>query len=154
MGRFDDLDLTKVPSLSPLPDGVYIGTIRSQEVRMSKSQNEKIMWSVDIEEPIEASEKVPKFYFDTSLVPAALFHLVNLAKAAGTYGEGPFDPEALIGQRIGLVIAFENTAEWGARSKVQAFVKADLATAGMKGKWEDVEEGATPAETPAAAGTF
>ena len=154
MGRFDDLDLTKVPSLSPLPDGVYIARIKAQEVKQSKAGNDKIQWTVDIEEPIEAAEKVPKFYFDTSLVPAALFHLVALAKAAGTYGEGPFDPNDLIDKRIGLVIVFENTTEWGARSKVQAFVKADLATAGLKGKWEDVEEGATPTEKPAAAGAF
>jgi len=154
MGRFDDLDLTKVPSLSPLPDGVYIGRIKSQEVRMSKQQNEKIMWCLKIEEPAEAAEKVPLFYFDTSLVPAALFHLVNLAKAAGTYGGGPFDPMDLIDKQIGIVVVFENTAEWGPRSKVQAFVKADLATAGLKGKWEDVEEGATPTAKPAAAGAF
>jgi len=150
MGRFDDLDLTKVPSLSPLPDGVYIAMIKAQEVKLSKSGNEKIQWTVDIEEPIEAAEKVPKFYFDTSLVPAALFHLVALAKAAGTYKEGPFDPEELIGKRVGLVIVFENTVEWGARSKVAAFVRVDLATPGLKGKWEDVEEGAA---SPVTAGT-
>lgn len=154
MGRFDDLDLTLVPSLSPLPDGVYIGSLKAYEMKKSKAGNDKIQWSMDIEEPIEAAEKVPKFYFDTSLVESALFHLVNLAKAAGTYHDGPFDPEELIGNRIGIVVAFENTKEWGARSKITAFVRADLATPELKGAWEDVEEGVTSTEAPAAAGSF
>jgi len=153
MGRFDDLDLTKVPSLSPLPDGVYIARIKSQEVKPTKTGNEKIQWCVDIEEPAEAAEKVPKFYFDTSLVPAGLYHLVNLAKAAGTYKEGPFDPEELIDKRIGLVIVFENTVEWGARSKVSAFVRADSVSPGLKGKWEDVEEPAAPVAVGGGAGS-
>lgn len=144
MGRFDDLDLTKVPSLSPLPDGVYIGRLKAQELKQSKAGNDKLQWEVAIEEPAEAAEKVPRFYFDTSLVPAALFHLVNLVKAAGTKLEPPFDPEELIDKRIGLVIVFENTVEWGPRSKVSAFVKADGVTPELKGKWEDVEEPAAP----------
>ena len=153
MGRFDDLDLTKVPSLSPLPDGVYIARIKAQELKQSKAGNDKIQWEVAIEEPVEAATKVPKFYFDTSLVPAALFHLVNLAKAAGTYKEGPFNPEELIDKRIGLVIVFENTVEWGPRSKVSAFVKADSVTPELKGKWEDVEEPAAPVTGGGGAGS-
>jgi len=103
MGRFDDLDLTKVPSLSPLPDGVYIARIKAWEEKLSKTGNKKIQWATDIEEPTEAAEKVPKFYFDTSLHPDALWRLVELVKAAGTQLEPPFDPGELIDKRVGLV---------------------------------------------------
>lgn len=151
MGRFDDMDLTKVPSLSPLPDGVYIVRIKAYTIKpvVSNPSNEKIVWDTQVEEPAEAAQKVPRFFFDSPLSEGALFRLKNLAKAAGTLREGPFDPEELKDQRVGIVIAFENTKDYGPRSNITAFVKADNVTPEVRGKWEDVEEGATPA--PAAA---
>ena len=118
------------------------------------SGNEKIVWDSQVIEPAEAAEKVPRFFFDSPLSEGALFRLKNLAAACDNLHEGPFDPEDLIGKRVGLVIVFENTKEWGARSNITSFVKADNVTPEIRGKWEDVEEGAVPTEAPAAAGTF
>lgn len=141
MGRFDDLDLTQVPSLSPLPDGVYIGRIAGWDVKPTKTGNEKILWEFDVEEPAEAAQKVPKFYFDTSLVTAALWKWKDLAKACGVLKEGPPDPEDCVGKRVGLIIVLETTNEYGTRSKVANFVRAEAAEPNVKGKWEDVDAG-------------
>jgi len=156
MGRFDDLDLTKVPSLSPLPDGVYITRIKAYKIKPTQSGNEKIMWDSELEAPAEAAEKVPRFFFDSPLAEGALFRLKNLAEACDKLHEGPFDPEELIDCRVGFICVFENTKEWGPRTNITSFVRADAVTAEVRGKWEDVEEGATPAaaSAPAAAEAF
>ena len=139
MGRFDDIDLTKVASISPLPDGVYIVRIEEWEEKPTKTGNQKIVWKTALVKPEEVIEKVSAFYFDTPLSEAALWRLKNLAKAAGTLREGPFDPEDLIGKEVGLVIQLESTAEYGTRSNVTAFVAAHQANPKMTGTWEDVD---------------
>lgn len=151
MGRFDDLDLSAVPSLSPLPDGVYIVRLTGYKIKPTQSGNEKISWESDVEEPADAAKKVPKFYFDSPLAEAALWRLKNLAKAAGVLkeGVGSFDPEDLIGKRVGLVIVFEITKDYGPRSNITAFVRAEVATPEVRGDWKKVEEGVEASETGA-----
>lgn len=160
MGRFDDLDLSAVPSLSPLPDGVYIVRITGYKVKPTQTGNEKISWESDVEEPADAAKKVPKFYFDSPLAEAALWRLKNLAKAAGTLkeGKGSFDPEDIVGKRVGLVIVFEITKDYGPRSNITAFLRAEVVTPEVRGDWKAVEEGVEASEQgasePAAAPTF
>ncbi len=151
MGRFDDLDLSAVPSLSPLPDGVYIVRITGQKVKPTQTGNEKIAWESDVEEPADAAKKVPKFYFDSPLVETALWRLKNMAKAAGVLkeGKGGFDPEDMVGKRIGLVIVFEITKDYGPRSNITAYLRADVATPVVRGDWKAVEEGVEASEQAA-----
>ena len=155
MGRFDDLDLSAVPSLSPLPDGVYIIRLTGQKIKPTQTGNEKIAWETDVEEPAEAAKKVPKFYFDSPLAETALWRLKNLAKAAGALkeGKGSFDPEDLIGKRVGIVVVFEITKDYGPRSNITAFLRAEVATPEVRGDWKAVEEGVEASEQAAPAKT-
>jgi len=143
-----------------LPDGVYIVRITGYKVKPTQTGNEKISWESDVEEPADAAKKVPKFYFDSPLAEAALWRLKNLAKAAGTLkeGKGSFDPEDIVGKRVGLVIVFEITKDYGPRSNITAFLRAEVVTPEVRGDWKAVEEGVEASEQgasePAAAPTF
>lgn len=137
--RFD-MDLTKVKSLSPIPDGVYLADIKGYDIKKSQTGNDMITWKLELLQPAEVAEKTPIFYTITSLHPDALFHLKGLYEACNKLEEGGFDPEDLIGCSIGFVTLLELTKQWGLRNRVTKWLKADRTNAVQNKSFEDVEK--------------
>mgnify|MGYP003395862092 CR=1 FL=1 len=102
---FEDLDLSKVKELQPLPSGIYILRLMEATLKKSQANKDKLSWKAQVLEPVEIVETNPNFWFDTSLVPEALFHLKALVIACGKLKEGPgLDPSDLYGCEVGVEV--------------------------------------------------
>lgn len=145
-----EVDLTKVQSLKPIPDGTYLFRIMSCKQGMSQTNNPKYTWEADILKPenvVVDGATVKKYYFDTSLAEGALFHLRDLYEACGKLKPGA-STEDLLGCEVGAVVILTVTPEYGERNKIQKFIPAKLTKPGLKPPKKVVNPLAAKVPTP------
>jgi hypothetical protein len=130
-----EIDLTKAKVLKAVPDGVYL--LKVIDAKMGKSQkgHDKLTWHFKILKPspvIVEESPVEDLYQDTSLVPDALFRVVELYSACGVkIKPGAFDPTDLFGKDVGAICRFEETEEYGKRNRL-TFISARKTKPGLK----------------------
>lgn len=151
VGTRFDIDLTQVPTLEPIPGGIYIVRIVGVRTSESQSGHPKATLETEIESPTEIAEKVPKWFINLSMHPNALFRVKNLFEAVGKLTQGGFDLEDLIDQRIGVITTFVVDPNYGAQNRIQKFLAVDKTKTELRGSLEDVRSQADAAASAAPA---
>lgn len=112
-----DIDVTNV---GVIPDGDYVGTVESFELRTSKKPDggQYISWRFFVP---DAGQSV---FHITSLKPTALFGIKDLLDACGVeYDESGFDLDGCVGKEIGLRIIINEDPDYGTRNEVKKVYK-------------------------------
>jgi hypothetical protein len=118
-----DFSTVENKEFEPVPTGVYNAIITGAEVRDSKSGNQYINWTFEIQDDPVAGRLV---WGMTSLVQSALFKLQSLLAAIGMEcdGEIDFDPDDAIGKVLRIQVEQDNY-EGKLRNKVDKYMSAD-----------------------------
>ena len=98
-----------------IPEGDYFAKISKVDPHRSEAGSRSFRWQFQIVSDAAGNEKYKgtTFFYYTSLKPEALFNLRNLIFAASdgkknvTGKQVDFDPQALVGRRIGVIVEDE-----------------------------------------------
>ena len=158
MSRFlQDINLSEVPELQPVPDGTLVVEVEAWEEKRSSNGNPMASICCKIIAPTEVAEKVGKYYLRIMLMNSLAWRWRQIYAAAGILelGEGGFDPDDLIGKQFGMIVTLREY-EGRPSNQEQRFLPIKGTTPELRGKWEDVEAietGAAAAGSSAAAGS-
>lgn len=110
------IDLTGV---GEIPDGTYLATIQSYEIKDSKAGDKYVNWT------LYAPELAMNIYYITSLKSTALFGIKKLLEVAGvTFGSDGFNLDDCISKQIMVTTVTEDSADYGRQSKIKKISKA------------------------------
>ena len=141
MSRFlQDVNLSEVPELQPVPDGTLVVEVESWEEKKSSNGNPMASICTKIIAPAEVAEKVGKYYLRVMLMNSLAWRWRQIYDAAGILelGEGGLDPDDLIGKQFGMIVSLREY-EGRPSNQEQRFLPVASTTPALRGKWEDVE---------------
>lgn len=134
-----------------VPEGAYLMEVVEAEKTESQAGNDTISWKMKVADGPHSNKLL---YYNTSLLPQALWNLRGLVEALGyeiEEGDMDLDLSAFVGDQFVGVVAHE-TYEGKKRPRIVDLFHADSEEAKEVLEGTEEEEGKKPAKKPAAKG--